>query len=148
MKVILLKNVPGTGTKGEVKNVADGYARNFLLKKGLAKQANGDNLNSLAMSEAKKRKVQERELKENQKKASSLDGASLEIKVKTNDKGVMYAALGQSDIVKAVSKDLKTDIKSSQVKFESPIKNLGQHKVTVEFGHGLEAELSVTVSES
>src|SRR3989339_1057153 len=147
MKVILLKNVPGTGNMGEVKDVSDGYARNFLFKKNLAKQATDDSLENLKSSEAKKKKEMERDLKENQKKASKLDGENIELSAKVNDKGILYAAINQADIAVAVKKDLKTDIEADQILIAKPIKELGEHTVTIEFGHGLEAELNISVSE-
>ncbi|OGH79213.1 MAG: 50S ribosomal protein L9 [Candidatus Magasanikbacteria bacterium RIFOXYC2_FULL_40_16] len=147
MKVILLKNVPGTGNMGEVKDVSDGYARNFLFKKNLAKQATDDSLENLKASEAKKKKEMERDLKENQKKASKLDGENIELSAKVNDKGILYAAINQADIAVAVKKDLKTDIEADQILIAKPIKELGEHTVTIEFGHGLEAELNISVSE-
>jgi len=142
-----LKNVPGTGNMGEVKDVSDGYARNFLFKKNLAKQATDDSLENLKASEAKKKKEMERDLKENQKKASKLDGENIELSAKVNDKGILYAAINQADIAVAVKKDLKTDIEADQILIAKPIKELGEHTVTIEFGHGLEAELNISVSE-
>ncbi len=148
MKVILLKDVPGTGHKGDVKEVADGYARNFLLKKKLAKQATDYGLNNLKLAEAKKKKEMERDLKENQKKASMLDGEAIELKAKVNDKNVLYAAISPSEIAKEIKKELKADVKPEQIKIEKPIKELGEHFVLIEFGHGLEARLSITVAEA
>lgn len=142
-----MKNVPGTGNMGEVKDVSDGYARNFLFKKNLAKQATDDSLENLKASEAKKKKEMERDLKENQKKASKLDGENIELSAKVNDKGILYAAINQADIAVAVKKDLKTDIEADQILIAKPIKELGEHTVTIEFGHGLEAELNISVSE-
>jgi len=147
MKVILLKNVPGTGNKGEVKDVADGYARNFLLKKGLAKQATNKGVEDLKTAEIKRKKEMERDLKMNQKKASLLDGEHIELKAKVNDKGVMYAAVSQAEIAKVLKKELKVDVLPNQIKVTKPIKELGEHSVLIEFGHGLEAELNLTVSE-
>lgn len=147
MKVILLKNVPGTGNAGDVKEVADGFARNFLLKKNLAKLATEKGMDDLNAAENKRKKEMERDLKENQKKASMIDGEHIDIMAKVNDKGILYAAVNSDEIVKTIKKILKIDIKSEQINIKKPIKELGEHTVLIEFGHGLEAELNLTVTE-
>lgn len=147
MKVILLKNVPGTGAKGDIKDVADGYARNFLLKKKLAKMATKDAVGDLKKQEEKKKKLSEQELKENQVLAGKIDGANIEIKAKVSGGGVLYAGVKAEEIVDAVKKQLSLNINSKQVKIEKPIKELGEHRIIIEFGHGLEAELNIAVSE-
>lgn len=148
MKVILLKNVPGTGNAGDVKEVADGFARNFLLKKNLAKLATEKGVDDLKAAENKRKKEMERDLKENQKKASMIDGEHIDIMANVNDKGILYAAVNSDEIVKTIKKILKIDIKSEQINIKKPIKELGEHSVLIEFGHGLEAELNLTVIEN
>ena len=147
MKVILIQDVPGTGKKGEVKDVADGYARNFLLRQNLARAATANVLEEMRAKLERERKKSEHELKEHQKTASQIDGAEIEVREKVNESGKLYAAISAQSVVDAVKKQLKITIEPRQVRFHSPIKEIGAHDVQIVFGHGLEADLKLTVSE-
>lgn len=148
MKVILIKDVKGTGKKGDVKSVADGFARNFLLKQGLAKPTSDAAVVELQATEERHRKKEEQELVRSQKAASKIDGKEVEIFQKTNANGTLYAALGAEAVAKAIRSQLKISITPSQVAWKHPIKSTGEHRVTIEFGHGIEAEISVLVSST
>lgn len=145
MKIILLQDIKGTGKKGEIKEVADGYARNFLLKKGLAKVATGVAVQEVKIQAEKKKKQNLGELKDSQNITSRLDGVEVEIKAKASEAGVLYAAVGSKKLIEAFKSQYGVEVKLKQMVFD-PIKELGEHKVKLEFGHGLEAELTVVVS--
>jgi len=147
MKVILLQNVPGTGEKGEIKNVTDGYARNFLIKKNLAKPATTDIVNELQAQEKKKAKLMESELRESQQVTSKIDGTEIEILAKTNDGGKLYSAVGAGKIAQEIKKQLGSTIKPGQIELKKAIKECGEFDVKIKFPHGLEADLRVRVSE-
>ena len=89
----------------------------------------------------------EQELKANQKKASQIDGEEIEIKVKASATGTLYSAIGSAKIVEEIKKQIKSNIKSEQVVLNKPIKEIGEYKIKIKFGHGLEAELRVIVSQ-
>jgi len=146
MKVILLQNIPGTGEKGEVKDVSDGYARNFLLQKKLARHATASALAALKKDEEKKKRENEKELNNAQKLAIKLDGAEIEVKGKVSDGGTLYAAIKSEMIADGIKKQFNLLVKASQIVIDTPIKDVGEHKARVEFGHGLEAELTIIVS--
>lgn len=146
MKVVLLKDVQGTGRKGEIKEVADGYARNFLFKQNLAKMATADAVRAVEIEKERLAKEMERELAESQKAASRLDGAEIEIKVKSSDGGTLYSGVGPDKIVSELRKQLGIAVKHGQVDLRKGIKECGDHRVKIKFPHGLEAELIVRVS--
>ena len=146
MKVILQKDVPGTGKRGEIKEVADGYARNFLLKKNLAKVATDQLQQDIKASEEKEKKKMESELKQSQKLATKLEGVEIELNEKVSDGGTLYAAVSAGKIATALKKKFKVDVASSQIRVEPPIKEPGEHLVCIDFSHGLEAEILVNVS--
>jgi len=148
MKVVLLKNVPGTGQKGDVKNVSDGYARNFLLKKGLAKRATANAVDQIRAQENKRAKQQKQALKDQQRAASALDGAEFVFKEKANEQGHMYAALSPSKLAKEIKKMYDIDVKAKQIMFSEPIKEIGNYTAKILLDHGLEAECSITVTTS
>ena len=148
MKIILKKDVPGTGKKGDVKEVADGFARNFLLKQGLAEVASGGALRSLVEDARKHKKVNEQELKEYQRIAAALDGAEIEVAEKVSSQGALYAGVGPQKLAKLIKEQIGVTVKSSQIRIPQAIKELGEHRAMAVFGHGLEAEIRVRVEEA
>lgn len=147
MKVFFLKDVPGTGKKGDIKDVSDGYARNFLLKKNFAKIIDENGIKNIKEQEEKHKKKMARELADSQKMATKLDGEDITIVGKVNEKSILYAAVKPEEIAEAIKKEHKIEISSEKIFIANPIKELGEHVVMIEFGHGLEAELTVFVSE-
>ncbi len=146
MRVILLKDVPGTGKKGDIKEVADGFARNFLIKKNLAKMATKDAVDRVQAQEKKKAKLAEQDLKSQQKTCAKLDGAEIEVSGKTSDGGTLYASIGPEKIVSEIKRQLGISINKKQVK-TSQIKETGEYTIRIMFDHGLECDLRLTVSQ-
>jgi len=144
MKVILLKDIEKLGKKYEVKEVADGYARNFLIRRGLAKPAT-EKLIKWAEEQRKLaiKKAQE-QLKKVQKLASQLDGQEIEFVVKVGKQGELFESINQMKIAKKL-KEMGFDIKKTQVELEKPIKELGEFPVKINLDQGLEAEIRVIV---
>jgi len=131
MKIILIQDVKGTGKKGEIKDVSDGYARNFLIKKGFAKVASKHAIEDVA---AKKRRVEKQ--KNNQEKADrkmirSIDNKSIHLKERVNDDGKLYAAIHADEIVSAVATELGLAVDKRYIKISKPIKEVGTHSVEV-----------------
>lgn len=146
MKVIFLKDVPGSGKKGDIRDVADGYARNFLIKRGLARVATTLTEQEKQGEEERKKRDMEQELKQHQKIASRLDGGMFEIAAKVNEQGTLYAALSPSVLVREIKKQFGVTIRPEQIVLAKPIKELGEHMVVVSLAHGLEAEIQLAVS--
>lgn len=148
MKVILLKNVPGTGEKGQIKEVADGYAQNFLFRQKLARQATAKVVAEEESKKNKEVKVAKDELKQSQKNAGKIDGGELNIVEKASETGTLYSAIGGKRISDEIKKQLKVSVKPKQIEIKSAIKDTGEHNVLVKFPHGLEADVKVNISES
>jgi len=147
MKVILLKDVAGTGVKGEVKNVSDGYANNFLLPRKLATLATEKsvkNLESEKIKSEEENKIQ-RELLE--KNIQDLATKKITIKAKANESGHLFAGLHKKDILKAIESETKIKIPEDVLKFEGLIKEIGEHKFGLVFGNK-DVELEVLVERS
>ena len=147
MKVIFLKDVKGTAKKWEIKEVSDGYARNFLMKQGLATMATDGELKKLASQAKKKTKQMESELEAQQKVAGRLDGEEIEIMAKVSNTGTLYAAINANKLAQVIKKQLSVIVKPEQIKLKEPIKDIGEHSVHIAFNHGLEADIRVIVSE-
>ena len=146
MKVVLLEDVEKLGKKFEVKEVSDGYARNYLIPKGLAKPATKEVLEWVKIQKEIKEKRAEQELKKVQAMATKVDGQEVVIPVKVGEEGQLYESVGAQKIWEELKK-LGFGLKKSQIELEKPIKELGEFPVKVKFDHNLEAEIKVIVVE-
>lgn len=144
MKVVLLQKVPGIGDIDDLKDVADGYARNFLFPHHLAVQASSAVIAQVSAHKKKIIKDAEHNLQEQQLLAERLDSLVIEIKEKISDKGMLYAAVGPQRLVDELNKRGFVVLKTQIVM--KPIKTEGEFSVTVRLRHGLEANISVIVS--
>ncbi len=146
MKVILLKDVKKVGKKYEIKEVATGFARNYLIPQDLVKIASKENLNWLKKEKENEKEKAEEELKETGKIASKIDGEEIEIAVKIGEKGQFFEKINQQKISKKL-KEMGYKIDGSQVEIDQPIEEVGEFPAKIKFAHNLEAEITVIVIE-
>jgi len=146
MKVILLKDIENLGKKYEIKKVADGYARNLLIPKGLVKPATKKNLKWLEAEKQTKAFKAEQELKEIQQLVSQIDGMEITIPIKVGKEGKAFGSVTPLKISEALQV-MGFDIKKTQVILENPIKEIGEWPAKLSFDHGLEAEITVIIVE-
>ena len=146
MKVILLKDVEKLGKKFEIKEVKDGYARNFLFPQKLAKLATEEVLKWAEIQKEVQEKKAEADLEKIQSKASSLEDLEVTILVKVGDDNQLFESITQQKIAEKL-KEMKVDIKKNQIELKEPIKELGEFPVKVKFEHNLEAEIRVIISK-
>ena len=146
MKVILLQDVEKIGKKFDVKEVADGYARNFLLARNLAKQANPEALEWVEMQKELLSQKSEEELKQVQELASSLDDLEVSLQVKVGEEGQLFESINAQKVAERL-KELGYDVKKSQIKLAEPFKETGEFPVKVALEHNLEAEIRVIITE-
>ncbi|MFH1292227.1 MAG: 50S ribosomal protein L9 [bacterium] len=143
MKIVLIQNVHGLGKIDEIKEVADGYANNYLFTKNLAIPASKKMLADLQMKRDKQKKDVAKDLQNKQAVATRLDGYELEIKEKVSKTGSLYASMSTQKLVKALQ---KKGFSVDQSQIEMPhIKEVGVYQIKIKFDHGLEAKVSLTV---
>ncbi len=143
MKVILLKNIKGFGDKGEVKEVSQGYLRNYLLPNKLAEIASEKAIIRAEKERINQIRKEKRDLIKTEKLAEKVDGREIIIKSKANNQGKLYAAVGPLEIATALNKKgLK--VAKSNIEIE-PIKEIGSYEAIVNFNHGLEARVIVVI---
>jgi large subunit ribosomal protein L9 len=145
MKVILKEDVPSLGKRGDTIKVSDGYARNFLIPKGLALEATGKNINVLEHA----KKVIAQQSEKERKKAESLlqqfSGVTVTIPCKVGEMDKLFGSVTGKDIEKALmEKGLEVD--KRQVVIEDPIKSLGEHRVKIKLHPGIVADITVNVT--
>ncbi|MBI2113446.1 MAG: 50S ribosomal protein L9 [Candidatus Wildermuthbacteria bacterium] len=146
MKVIFLQDVDKVGKKFDVKEVADGHARNFLFPQGLAKQATEEALEWVRVQKELISQKAEADLKTVQEVASKLDDMEVPLQMKVGDEGQLFESVNAQKIAERL-KELGFEVKKSQVKLEDPIKELGEFPVKIAFDHNLEAEIKLIITE-
>ena len=147
MKVILLKDVENLGKKWDIKEVADGYARNLLIPKKLVKPATEKEVEEAEKMQAAVEAKAQKELESVEKLASKLDGYELKISVSVGDEGQLYSQVSVTQVSSALA-EAGFKVSSKYIKIKEPIKELGEFPVTIEFDHGLEVEIQVIVEEA
>ena len=144
MKVILLQDVNGSGKKGQVVDVSDGYARNFLIKKKLAYEATPESINAAKTAEsaaAHKKKKEEEEAKDFAKK---LSGKKIKVAVKAGETGKLYGALTSKEIADAIGSQLGMELDKHAVELpEGHIKQLGDYEIQLRVYAGTVAKIRV-----
>lgn len=144
MKIILLKDVKGTGKAGEIKEVADGYARNCLIKKGLAEEATSVKINSLNIKKDAQDFHKQEEIKALREQAKKLNGEKVTVKIKCGENGKIFGSITSKEIAESLSeKGFSVDKKKILPK--EGIKNLGEYKVDVKFLPDVFAKITVEV---
>ncbi len=143
MKVLLTADVKGTGKKGEVVEVADGYGRNFLLKKGLATVANTANVHEAAQKKAAEQFHKAEEIKATKALAASIDGNTVSVKIKTGENGKTFGSVTASHVADALAK-LGFDVDKKKIKMET-VKTVGSFPAEIRFMENVSAKITVIV---
>lgn len=146
MKVLLHKDVPGVGKKGEVKNVADGYARNYLFRNGLAMSATEGVVHDASLRAASEKKRREGEKMKTADLATELGRAHFLTTLKTGSDGSVFGSVGIPKIIE-ILKEKKFVFDKSRIALEHPLKTLGTHKVKIKLDHGIEADITITIEK-
>ncbi|WP_033164437.1 50S ribosomal protein L9 [Clostridium sp. KNHs205] len=147
MQIILLQDVKALGKKGELVNVSDGYARNFILPKKVGLEANAKNLNDLKLQKAAEEKKQKEILEEAKTLAKDLESKTLELKIKTGEGGRTFGSISSKEIAQELKTQYSLDIDKKKLQINDPIKTIGTHTVPVKLHPQVTAELKVKVSE-
>lgn len=144
MKVILLENIESLGHKNEIKEVADGYARNFLIPKKKVVVITSDNLEWAIEKQKETQILIEKDLQEIQKMAEKLDGLEVVFETKTGEQKQLYESIDSQKISQKLEKE-KFIVKPSQIHLKEKIKELGEYPIKVSLNHNLEVEIRIIV---
>ncbi len=147
MKVILLKDIKGTGKKGQVIEASDGHARNYLFPRGLAKPATDSSVRELEHQKASADKRKEKEMDESKALAQQLEAISLKFAVKIGEGGKLFGSITTKDVSEALEKQhgIKIDKKKMEL---VPIKSTGTTHAEVKLTHGVHANIKIEVVEA
>ena len=147
MKVVLLQDVKSIGKKGELKEVSDGYARNFLLPRKLAKEANAQAMNELRNAEAAKEYKIKTETEKAQQNADLLSGKTVKIYAKPGQGGKIFGSVTPKELSDEIQKQFGVEVDKRKVIVEGDIKAFGSYNFDVKFYSGITATMTVAVCE-
>ena len=145
MKLILIETVAGLGTKGDVVDVADGYARNYLVPKNLAMKATPGALRDAEAIRAAHEQAVRKAFEEAETTAKALVGTRVVIAAQAGDEGRLFGSIGTTDVVDGVLKFTGIELQRSQIHVGAPIKSIGLHEVTVKLHPEVEFPLIIDV---
>ena len=145
MKVILLEDVKALGKKGEIVNVNDGYARNFILKKNLGLEATGKNLNDLKLQQKNAEKVAKEKLEAAQAVAKDLEDKSITVKIQAGVEGKVFGSISSKEIALEAKKQLNMEIDKKKIVIPDAIKSLGTYNVNIKLHKDVVGTLAVKV---
>lgn len=147
MKVILLEDVKALGKKGDMVEVNNGYARNFILPKKLGVEATGKNVNDLKLQKAHQDKVAAEQLAAAKELSAQIAELSVEVKMKVGEGGKTFGAISTKEIAAAAKEQLNLEIDKKKISVDEPIRSLGVHNVKIKLHPKVTATLKVKVSE-
>lgn len=145
MKVILLEDVKTLGKKGEIVNVNDGYARNFILKKNLGVEATGKNLNDLKLQQKNAEKIAKEKLEAAQATAKELENKSITVKIQAGVEGRVFGSISSKEIALEAKWQLNMDIDKKKIVIPDAIKSLGTYNVNIKLHKDVMGTLAVKV---
>ena len=147
MKVVLLEDVKSLGKKGDIVEVSEGYARNFIIPKKKGVEANQENLNTLKLQKANEEKIAKEKLEAAKELASKLNEASVSLTIKGGKDGRTFGSVSSKEIEEAIKTQLGLEIDKKKLIIAEPIKTFGSHEVKVKLHKDVTANLKVKVGE-
>ena len=147
MKVILTEDVKSLGKKGEIVNVSDGYARNFILKKNKGVEANSSNLNDLKLKKANDDKIAREQYEAAKELGKQIEAGQIQVSIKMGEGGKAFGSVSSKEIAEEVKKQLDLTIDKKKVQLKEAIKVPGTHVVPIKLHPKVTADLKVLVTE-
>jgi len=147
MKVVLLEDVKGNGKKGELINVSDGFARNFLLPRKLAKEANAQAMNELKNEEQAKAHKLEMEIQTAKDAAAKIDGKSVKLTAKAGQGGRIFGSITAKEIAEEIKNQFHVEIDKRKIEIDADIKAFGTYTCEVKLYSGVSAKIFAVVGE-
>ena len=148
MKVIFNTDVKGQGRKGELKEVSSGYARNYLIPRGLAAEATTDNINALKLKEKAKAAQAQRDREQALENAKKLEGVQVVIRAKAGGAGKLFGAVTSQEISDALKEQFCIEIEKNKIVQAEPIKTFGSYTVKAKLGFEISGNVNVLVIEA
>ena len=145
MKVILLQDIKGTGKKDQILEISDGYARNYLIPRKMAKEATAEAVNSLTKSQSADRHREEVRKQQAEVRARELKGKVIQLEVKGGENGKLYGSVTNDQIAAALKAQHNIEVDKRKLEQEEPIRSAGQSFVTLKLYPGISTRMIVNV---
>ena len=145
MEVLLLKDIEQLGEAGEIKRVANGYARNFLIPRGLAVIATPGAVKQVELQLESDARREAKELDEAQALAQALDGRTVTFQARAGESDRLYGSITNANIADALSEQAEQEVDRRKIEMEEPLKELGTHAITIRLAPGAEAKVTVVI---
>ncbi len=145
MKVILIKDVKGTGKKGDIKEVSDGHARNFLIPRGLAKEATSGNVKEHSAQEKAAEKKRQEEIANAKKLKETLENHKFKVSVKAGDSGKLFGAITNKEVAEKIKTELGIKIDKKKIMLNGGIKTTGNHDIVIKLYREINAKIELEV---
>ncbi len=145
MLVILQKDIKKLGDKGDIVKVSDGYARNYLLPRGLAVEATEKGISHVETMKKQQQRKEENELKEAKKLAAKIEGQAIVLKAKAGEKGRLFGSITSKDIADSIKDKFNITIDKRKIDLPEPIKALGSYETEIKIYPGVNATINVVV---
>lgn len=147
MKVILNQDVKSLGKKGDIVEVSDGYARNFILAKKLGVEANSSNLNDLKLKKANDEKIAQQQLEDAKEYAKVIESKKVVLKIKQGEGGKAFGSISSKEIAAAAKEQHDMELDKKKIVLKDPIKSVGTYQVPIKLHPKVTASLQVSVEE-
>lgn len=148
MKIILLQDVKSVGKKGDLVELSEGYARNFIIPKKLGVEANNANMNNLKLQKANEEKVAKEQYDAAVALGKEVEEMLVKVSIKSGEGGKTFGSISSKEIAKAVSDQYGKEIDKKKIQMQDAIKSVGTHEVTVKLHPKVSAKLRVKVEEA
>lgn len=145
MKVILLQDIKGTGKKNEIVNVSDGYARNFLFPKNMAKEASDASINEIKRQKAAADKLEAENKAAAVLKANELRNKIVILEAKCGDSGKLFGAITAAEVAEALKKQYQVDVDKRKIELKSSIKQVGEYELNVKLYSNISSPMKLVV---
>ena len=147
MKVILTADVKGQGKKGELKEVSEGYARNYLIPRGLAMKATADNLNALALKEKAKAAQAAKEKAQAQEYAKKLESCVVKVQARGGENGKLFGAVTGKEVADALKEQYGIELEKNRILLDEHIKSFGSYELRCKLGYEVSGTIHLLVVE-
>jgi large subunit ribosomal protein L9 len=148
MKVVLLQDVKSLGKKGELVTVSDGYARNFLFPRSLAKEANAQAMNELKNAEQSRKYKKDTEIAAAEKAKADLEGAKFVIKAKAGESGKLFGSITPKEISAEIKRQKNFDVDKRKIVLKDDIKNVGEYEAEIKLYTAITAMVTIVVEKA
>ncbi|WP_187648456.1 50S ribosomal protein L9 [Nitrosophilus labii] len=145
MKVLLVKDVKGLGKAGDIKEVKDGYGKNFLIARGFAKLATDAVIKQWQAQQKKKAEQEAAEIERLKKLKEKIENIKLVVKHKVGANGALFGAITNKEISEQLKNDFSIEVDKKNIDIHPPIKQTGEYEVNIKLGHGIHAKLNLIV---